>query len=439
MVRNLFSDLAEFALEYAQQKGAQQVSVKLSRVDFIELRRRARKVEVLQSSTSQSIALSLFVDDRYSNNTTSFLQKDPLEKFIDESLCMTRLLSPDPCRALADPDLYGPTVGVELDLHDRGYEALTMDQRQAVLKEVEAAAYQVDPAIVSVAAEMSTQESEYLQIHSNGFRGERRSSSFSVGSEVTVLDGDRRPEDSWWVSVRHLEDLPKLEQIGQEAARRAVSRIGACKKASDRMTLVLENREATRMIGSLLEPLRGAALQQRRSCFEGMLKKAVGSTLLNLRDEPLLKRGLGSRTFDSDGLAAKPLNLMDSGVLENFLVDVYYARKLGVDPSTGSTSNLVLEPGSRSLRDLISGIEKGILVTSFLGGNSNPATGDFSFGISGLSIKGGNLERPVNEMNIADNHCNFWQKLIAVADDPFLFSSWRIPSLVFADVQFSGN
>jgi len=431
--------LAESTLEYALRQGAKEAAVSVHRSRFVEVKRRDGRTETLQASTSRGLSVSLYVDGRYSSNGTSLLRDDQVRGFVDEVLAMTRHLAPDPHRALPDPALYGPTPA-ELDLEDPGYDRCDMDWRLAQVAAVEATAREPGgDRVISATASLVTQTGESLRLHSNGFRGERRGTSFALAAAVTARDAEgRRPEDHSWAAAHHVSDLPAPEQVGREAARRALERVGGEKAASRRMTLVVENRAAGRLLAALLEPLTGASLQQRRSCFEGRIGQTIAAGHLTIVDEPLVPRGLGSRAFDEEGLAARRLPLISSGELQSYLIDVYYGRKLGIPPTTGTTSNLVVAPGDRSLPQLLADVRQGILVTSFLGGNSNAATGDFSFGVSGLLVSDGAAVRPVREMNITGNHLSLWRELQAVGNDPFPWSAWRTPSLVFADVQFSG-
>ena len=435
------TDLAEHTLAYALKQGAQEAAVSVSTARFVDIKQREGKVETLKASESRGLSLALYADERFSSTNTSFLQRDQLELFVDENLTMTRALAPDPHRALPDPSLYGPTQGVELDLCDPGHDALDMDRRLELVREVEQAASggEVGEEVISVMAGMTSQAGSSLQLHSNGFSGARAGTSFYLGGQVTARDLDgRRPEDYHWTAARHLADLPDAASIGEEALRRALARRGASKVPSGRMTLVVENRAASRMVGSLLDPLSAVALQQRRSCFDESQGEVIASKLLTISDEPLRPRGLGSRTFDGEGLAAHPLPLITQGRLDNYLVDVYYGRKLQRPPTSGSTSNVVLSPGEQDLEALLAGVKRGIYVTSFLGGNANPATGDFSFGVGGFLVENGKLGQPVGEMNITDSHTSIWHRLAAVGNDPYPWAASRIPTLVFADVQFSG-
>ena len=435
-----FSNIAELAMSHALANGADQVASHISRARFVDLKQREGKVESLQASTSRGLSVSIYAGGRFSSNSTGLLDEAHVRHFVDECLAMTRALSPDPHRALPDPELYGPTEGAELDIHDPHYDSLDTERRLELAAELEEAALAAGDEIISVTSRVVQQTGESLQLHSNGFRGEKEGTSFHIGASVTAQDADgRRPEDHHFVGARHLADLPPAAPVGEEAARRALDRRGASKAPSGRMTLLVENRSASRMLSSLMEPMQGGALQQRRSCLEGKLGQEVASPLLTVTDFPLEPRGLGSRTFDGEGLAARTRPLFEKGRLSSYLIDVYYGRKLGQAPTSGSTSNVVLEPGGQTLAELEAGVKQGILVTSFLGGNANPATGDFSFGVSGFLIQDGQRVRPVGEMNITDNHTDLWRRLDSVGSDPYPYSPWRVPSLLFSEVQFSGE
>jgi PmbA protein len=185
-------------------------------------------------------------------------------------------------------------------------------------------------------------------------------------------------------------------------------------------------------------PLSAWALQQKRSYLEGRLGEKVGSDLLSVVDQPLLESGFGSRHYDGEGISAKPLNLVEKGVLKNYYIDTYYGRKLGMPPTTGSISNLDWSLGSRDQEEILQDLAEGVLVTSFLGGNSNDTTGDFSVGIRGFHVKNGKLDHPISEMNITSNHLDLWMRLVEVGCTPYPYSSYRCPALLFDDLQLSG-
>jgi PmbA protein len=223
--------------------------------------------------------------------------------------------------------------------------------------------------------------------------------------------------------------------VGKEAAQRALRKIGQGKIATGKYDMVVENRSAARLFGDIIGVLSGRALQQKRSFLDGMLGQVIAAPILTVVEDPFVPAGAGSRLFDGEGIAARKRTVVEKGVLRTYYIDSYYGRKLGLEPTTGGPSNLVFEAGSK---DVVKGVGKGILVSNFIGGNSNSTTGDFSFGIMGFLIENGQIGRPVNEMNVSGNYKQLWKQLAALGNDPYPYGSWRIPSLHFSDVQFSG-
>jgi PmbA protein len=291
-----------------------------------------------------------------------------------------------------------------------------------------------------VTTSVSDSRAESALVQTNGFEGTKRGTDFWIGAEVTVKDPDgKRPEESAASGGRFRAAMEAPEVVGRRAAERALARVGTVKGGSAVMTLVADNRASGRLLAALLGPLAAAAIQQKRSYLEGKLGAEVASPLLDLRDDPLVPRGLGSRLYDSEGIAAKPFPVFQRGVLRNYFVDTYYGRKLGMAPTTARSSNLAWALGERSQHELLAGAGEAILVTGFLGGNSNGTTGDFSLGVRGYRVRGGAVAEPVGELNVSGNHLELWRRLVAVGNDPYPYSAMRTPTLVFENVQFAGT
>jgi PmbA protein len=202
--------------------------------------------------------------------------------------------------------------------------------------------------------------------------------------------------------------------------------------------MALENRVAGRLVGALIGPLAASSLQQKRSFLEGKLGQKIGSDKLTIVDDPLIPRAFGSRLFDGEGISAKKMPVFEKGVVSTYFVDTYYGKKLGMAPTTGSASNLTFPGGQGDQKSLLADLKEGILVTGFLGGNTNASTGDFSLGVQGFMVRGGQVAEPIAEMNIAGNQLELWQRLIGVGADPYPYSAVLTPTLVFDAVQFAG-
>ncbi len=431
-------ELAHWAVTQAKKSGADEVAVNVSTNRNIQVEYRDGKLEKLKESKESSLSLSVYVTQRYSSNSTNDTRKDSLSSLIPETVSMTKYLSQDPFRSLPDPKYYEGQKKVDLQIYDPDYEKVTPEQRVKTAGEIEKIASSQSDKIISCTAGYSDTFFESTKVHSNGFEGENRGTIFSAGAEVTVQDEKSRPEDWDWRTVRFHKDLPASEVLAKSAVKRALNKLGQVKLQSGLYDVVVENRVNWRIFYSLSEPMSGYALQQKSSFLEGKLGQKIGSDKLTLIDDPFVLSGLGSRLFDGEGMAAKRRVILDNGVLKSYYIDTYYGKKLGMEPTSGSAANIITDYGTKSLDEMVKSMKKGILVTGFIGGNSNSTTGDFSFGIIGMYVENGEIVKPVHEMNISGNFTEFLNQLVEVGNDPYLYSSLRLPSLYFKDVQFSG-
>jgi PmbA protein len=432
-------ELAHWVIKKAQQAGVQEVSVGISKGRNVEIEFRDKKLEKLQEATSKSLSLTLYIDHRYSAHSTNDLRPDLLEHFIVNTIAMTRHLTPDSFRTLPDPRLYENRPNMDLQVYDQKYDELDSNQRIKIASEIEAITRSRSDLILSTTASFSDGLYESTTVKSNGFEGGRISTIFSCGAEVTMKDADdKRPEDWFYATTRFFGDLPVPDAVAQQAVTRTFRKLGMRKVTSRKATMIVENRSVPRILGAFLGPLSGRALQQKQSFLDGLLHQQVAAPCLTLIDDPFIPKGLSSRHFDGEGISSRILPVVEKGVLSTYYIDTYYGKKLGAEPTFGSWSNIRVESGEKNLEALIAETADGILVTSFLGGNSNSTTGDFSFGIQGMLIENGKPVQPINEMNISGNLKNLFQALVEIGNDIYPYSSYHCPSLKFEGVDFSG-
>ncbi len=432
-------ELAAWAVGQAQKSGAGDAAVNISRQRRIQIQYRDQKVEQLQESTQNSLSLRIFANHRYSSHTTNDLRKSELQKFIENAVAMTNYLSEDPYRSLPERKYFEGINKVDLNLVDPEYDNISSARKKELTRKLDEQTRKQSDKII-------TSSSSYWDVHghsvkhwSNGFKSESEGTVYGINSEVTVKDGEKgRPEGSFSARSRFLNDMPDPEIVAQKAAQEALQKIGQTKMESGIYEMVVRNRLAGQLVGVLYDAMSGNALQQKSSFLENKLNQQITSPVLTLIDDPFVKRGYGSRLYDDDGLAAKRRVMIEKGILKDYYIDYYYSKKLETEPTTGDSSNLVFELGKESEAELVKKLQKGILVTNFIGGNSDVVTGDFSFGITGLYVEDGKIVKPVNEMNISGNMKDLMMQLVAVGNDPNPYSSWQCPSMYFKDVQFSG-
>ncbi len=432
-------ELAKWAVDYAIKSGASDAAASLSKRRDVDISYRDGLLENLKESTQNSLDLSIYQDLKYSSHSTNDLRKESLQKFIEEAIAATKYLGQDKYRKLPDAKYYPAMDKTKFSLVDDTYESIETDQRIKIAKEIQEIAVSASENIISSTAYYSDTKYETARVHSNGFSGQTDGTYFQAGAEVTVRDGEAGRPSDWFVSnTRHFNEIPDLKFLGQEAARRAMRKVGQKKIPSGTFDMVVENRSVPRLLGTIRGAMGGRQLQQKSSFLDGMLNKKVASDKLTIIDNPFLEKGISSRYFDGEGLAAKERIMIEKGVLRNYFIDYYYGQKLGMEPTSGSSSNLLFALGDQSLDDMIKSVDNGIFITGFIGGNSNSTTGDFSLGIVGILIKDGELTQAVNEMNLSGNAKEFWMQLKETGNDPYPYSSYQAPSMLFADIDFSG-
>lgn len=435
-----FPELADWVISRALKAGAGDCRVSLSRRRAVEINYRDRKPEVIKEATTQGLYLEVFANKRYAAQSTPDFRRSTLEPFITDLVASAGIMEEDPFRTLPDPKYYEGRTGADLQLTDPDYAKMTPEERHAMTKAVEAACLtRGGDKVISVEAGESDESYEEFIKTSNGFEGSSNGTYYNVGASMTAQDeGDRKPAGYNYVGCRYRSDLPPMDEVGAGAAGRTLDLMGGKKIATTKIPIILENRGAGRVLNGLVSPMSAGNIQQKRSFLADKKGTTVGSSLLTVIDDPFIPRGLGSRYYDGDGFPARKRNLITNGMLNEFLVDWYYSRKLGWEPTSGSLSNVIIPPGTRSLEEIIRDLKRCIVITDYIGGNSNSTTGDFSVGIIGKLYENGNFVQNVAEMNIADNHMNFWNRLIEVANDPWIYSQGRFPSLVIDDVVVAG-
>jgi PmbA protein len=431
-------NIAKWAMEHAVQNGAQQARVSINNNNSSQIEVRDEKIDKLQESNQNGLQINLYVDNKYSSiSTNRITNREELGKFIEEAIAGTRYLAEDEFRTLPDPARYYKGDGPNLKTVDPNFNSVDPQQKVKDAFELEKEVLGSDERIISVSTSYRDRMGGSVMVASNGFEGDSENSNYSLTASVSVTDGEARPQGYWNESSIYSDQLVRKD-IGKKALKRALDRLGQEKIASGRMPMIVENKSAGNALGPLISALNGSSIYQKQSFLIGMKGEKIGSELMTIVDDPFIVSGRGSSLFDNEGMATEKRFVVENGILKNYYIDTYYGKKLEMEATSGSTTNLVFKPGERDLEGLLADIDRGILVTGFNGGNNNGSTGDFSYGIEGFLVEKGKLIKPVAEMNITGNFKLLWNNLVAVGNDVDLSRSWMLPSLVFDNVDFSG-
>lgn len=438
MISNENKKLAQWAMDCALKNGCQQAKVSLYSGSNTSFELRDAKMDKLQQASESGMSLYLYVDGRYGTYSTNRLDKKELEPFIKNGVESTRYLARDEARVLPDASRYYKGGSPDLRLLDPRFHSVNPDDKVAMARAIAEEVLGKDQRIISVESSYGDGDSSGYQITSNGFEGETRNSWYSLSASVAVKgDGEARPSSYWYESALFMDKLVK-EGIGQKALERTLQKIGQKKVKSGRYTMILDPMVSGQLLRPVIGALYGSALQQKNSFLLGKLGQKIGSDRFVLTDEPHLVGASGARYFDGEGVATQRRSIFDKGVLKTYYMDTYNARKMGVEPTIASPSILLMQTGDKDLDGLIGDVKNGIVVTGFNGGNSNSSTGDFSYGIEGFLIENGVRTIPVSEMNVTGNMIELWSSLSATGNDARPNTAWRIPSLVFEEVDFNG-
>ncbi len=440
--------LAEKSLETALRLGANKARVTLNK-SLMELYGTLNgDLDKVNHCLDRSMSVCLFVDGRFGSFSTNRLDEDELETFLAKSISTVRMLAEDPCRDLPDPSRTAKDAssGKELFLFDPSYPELTSEERLRMAMDASIFKAHGEDGLISEEGEYSDSVFDSFVADSNGLRCRHTETSFEYGVEMTVLDKEgNRYSGYWWDSSPRLKDL-QIGGCGEIALKRALAQIGPGKVPSGQYTMVVDSENASRLVTPLINALGGYALQQKNSFLLDTLGKRVFPEWMNLVDLPHAKGFTGSRLFDSEGVATKETPVIENGIVKEYFINTYMSGKMGMEPTIEDVTRPVMlpctapglaKPEKMDRDSIMELVGDGILVTGFNGGNSNSATGDFSFGIEGFLFKDGKIVHPVREMLITGNFLTLWENLLAAGDDPRPCKSKLIPTLAFGKVFFS--
>jgi PmbA protein len=478
------------ALEMARRAGAQHARATFSRSEEDLVATLDGEVDRVTHCADRSLSLALFVDGRFGSYSTNKLERKALEGFIARAVEATRMVAEDPCRTLPDPArcCRDALTGDELGLVDPTRDTLTpADRRQIALDASVTAPFRgspppktsgcagphrcaslavlplmvprvaqfseaaavftapvtdqnIDYQIISEEGEYSDSIYETVVMDTNGVCCKHSETSFDYGVEITVESGGEKYSGYWWDASSHRDGLDAAA-CGREALARAVAQIGSEPAPSGRYTAVIDAEMASKLVSPLLRALSGYSIQQNNSFLMDSLGERRFPEGLTILDVPRIPGQTCSKYFDSEGVATREAPIVEQGVVRQYFINTYMANKMQMAPTIEDATRPKVLPWPVAGLDRAAILKRcgsGILVTDFNGGNSNPVTGDFSYGIEGYLFDGGRIVRPVSGMLMTGNFLTLWARLLAAGDDARPCQTKLVPTLAFAEVDFSG-
>jgi len=412
---------------------------------------RLGQVETLKESGSRAIGIRVFFGKRAASTYSSDFSREGLDRMLKSALELARITSEDPFSGIPDSAELGAISG-DLDLYYDDVYSLPGEQRINYARVAEKTALEYDPRIKnSEGGSFDAATGRKVLANSHGFVGEyRRSYCSSAAVPIAMDDRGNMQRDYWFSVARSLSRLESPEHIGKVAAQRTLRRLGARKVKTAQVPIVFDPLVATSILDHIFEGVNGDSVYRGASFLAGKLGQKIAGENVNVIDDGTIPGGFGTAPFDGEGVPTRRKVVIENGVLTSYLLNTYTAKKLGLK-TTGNASrglagtpgigpgNYFLQAGTKTPREIISGIQEGLYVTEFLGHGVNLVTGDYSRGASGLWISNGELTYPVEEITVAGNLKQLFFDISEIGNDLEFRGAMACPTIRIDGLTVGGE
>ncbi len=438
MNKNTEQIVAEI-LATVKKKGATDAEVVYSQGSGLSISVRNGDVDTIENSNDSSLILTVYKGKSKGAASTAVLDQDSIDLTIQKALEIAKLTQEDEFSGIATKDLLANTDDFK-DLSTYHPRDIAPEIMIDMAIQAESAALQTKGIVVDETA-VSMGEGYSVYGNSNGFIGTKQGSNSSM-SVVAIAELDGQMErDYWWDAVRDFNNLESPNSIGKKAAKRTIANIGARKIKSTKVPVLFDATLAQGLVGHMLSAISGSSLYQEASFLKDDLGNQIFPDWFQVNEDPFVKGGFASRNYDSNGVTTRQRQLIDSGVLNGFLLSVYSAKRLGMKTTgnAGGVHNLFVQSGNHSFEQALKELGTGLYVTSVMGQGINTVNGDYSRGASGFWVENGEIQYPVSELTIASNLKDMYKNLVLVASDIDQRSKIHTGSWLIEEMTIAGD
>tara|TARA_S200000501_G_scaffold270725_1_gene254466 strand:+ start:321 stop:1637 length:1317 start_codon:yes stop_codon:yes gene_type:complete len=427
---------ASYCLELAKKLGATNSSVIVNNSVSETVNFRNKQLDESNRSDNLGIDITTYINQKKSSISSSNLLENNLKILIEKCIETTKNTPEDEFNSLPDKDLLAKETK-DLNLFDNNH--LENEKKIEYLKQLEESSSNYEK-IINTESSFSEDKSNFILANSIGFCEGYKSSSFSA-SCVTVAKDDKSMErDYEYTSRCHLKDIKAADILGKKAAEMTIKKLSPKKIGSEKINIIFDKRIAKGMLSTFASAISSSAISRGTSFLKDKIDEKIFSDEINIFDKPDILKGLGSKSFDIEGVKTDTLELVKKGVLKHYLVDTYNGKKLRLKSNgrCGGTSNLYLDNGKVSYKDLLNSSSKVIYVTETIGHGSNIVTGDYSVGATGFLVENGEFKYPINEFTIAGNFKNMFKNITLANDLKFEYAT-NSPTMMIEGMVVAGK
>jgi len=427
------------ALTYATSRGATAADAEVSEGYGQTVTARQGEVETIEYNRDKGIGVTVYIGQQRGHASSSDFAPQAMRDTVDAALAIARYTAVDECAGLADPDMLAREFP-DLDLlHPWD---MPVERAIEMARECEAAGFGVDKRVTnSEGATISTQQSHFIYGNTHGFLAGYPGSRHSIWCALIAGKGDGMQRDDWYETARDPADLPAPAVVGRRAGERAVARLKARKVATTQVPVLFESGVASSLMGHFVSAVSGGSLYRKSSFLPDSLGKPVFAPCVQMRDLPLIPKGLASGAFDEEGVATQTRDIVRDGVVQGYFLATYSARKLGMKSTgnAGGNHNLIMSDTGEDFAALLKKMGTGLLVTELMGQGVNAVTGDYSRGAAGFWVENGVVTYPVQEITIAGNLKDIYKNIVAIGNDVSRRSSRQCGSILVAGMTLAGS
>ncbi len=432
-------NLIEQTLNEATRQGATASEANIASARGLSIDVRLGEIETLEHHRDKGLSLTVYQGQKKGSASTSDFSDAAIQRMVEAALSIARYTSDDECAGLAAAEQMAIEIP-DLDLYHPW--DITTEQAIKLATTCEDTARQSDKRITnSDGASVSTSSAVSAYGNSHGFIGTRRGSRHGISCTMIAEDSNGKQRDFWYSSARNALELESPEAIGEQAAQRTLRRLGARKPDTCDAPVIFENRIAAGLFSHLASAISGGSLYRKTSFLLDKLGDKIFSDFVQISEQPHLLNASGSAPFDSDGLATYSKPIIQDGILQSYILSTYSARKLGMESTAnaGGIHNLIVDPGQKSLDELLREMGTGLLVTELMGSAINMITGDYSRGATGFWVENGEIQYPVEEATIAGNLSDMFKQIVSIGNDIDKRGNIQCGSVLLENMTIAGK
>ena len=438
MIKNqdYLSEKASYCLDLAKKLGATDTSVLVSNSISESVNFRNKKLDESNRSDNLAIGITTYIGKKKSSISSSNLLKDNLDTLIEKCIETTKNTPEDEFNSLPDKDLLAKEIK-DLNLYDDTH--IKNENKIEYLERLEASASS-DKKIVNTESVFSEDKSNFILANSDGFSKGYKNSSFTASSVIVAKDDQSMERDYEYTSKCHLQDINGAEELGKLAAEQTIKKLSPKKIGSEKIAIIFDKRIAKGILSTFASAISSSAISRGTSFLKDKINEKIFSDKINIFDKPDILKGLGSRSFDSEGVKTNTLKLIEQGVLKDYLIDTYNGKKLNLKSNgrCGGTSNLYFDNGNISYKDLLNSNPRCLYITETIGHGSNIVTGDYSVGATGFLLENGDFKCPINEITIAGNFKDMFKNITLANDLEFKYAT-NSPTMMIEGMVVAGK